>query len=699
MSDITILTKGEVFGDDTTEQLEMFKIRGKKAAISDYAIALGGYVTDYYYTTDDRTLDNRTGWYFLEDMHSLSSVLAVDGNGDVSWSYLNVRFFGVRPALRFSKIKNICSNVMRAPDGVLEADLGLEPDNAVDKKLQQELSNLLGSGKLTKLSEPYTTDLRKCDDFDYGFLPMMQPVYEYKGVKYVRLEFNSYFGDDLVKFSNGEVYKDGDYVWFELKPVRLWIDEKKDKAVFEKIPISGLQFNKEMNYVGDYKKTDLAKYLRNYFLPELIQFNTKKRTVVATEVDDTPKRKSRLQKINPDTTPVTERRLMTDTEIIHSWIEAGQSVLLRGPSGIGKTERIRKLYPNRIELKLTNGMFPEKVVGSMNLQTGQSVPPDFAKQIYLRCANDDEREQIRTNIQNLYTLADEIYERSKSSSEKIVILLDELLNVNQNVQSLVYTLVLNKFIESGEGLKLPENVVIVATGNQKKYSSAAYDLNEVLEKRFDHVYDMNPKVGEWIYEYAIPNKIHPTVISYILSKYIERGRSEDINNMDYFYEEPEVGETHLDQNGCRGRTNDPRGWTAISNILYNFESDLVKGKFRGIDVENLLQISINTKLRDEWAREFYDYYNIPTISVEEVVSGNYSQADLPQDINERFACVTSLLLAEKNQVRACRDFIREYCDPEYLQIFDISWIGNDEERMLIISELQSEDLSKGGVKR
>ena len=52
-------------------------------------------------------------------------------------------------------------------------------------------------------------------------------------------------------------------------------------------------------------------------------------------------RKSRLQKLNPDKTKPAERARMTDTEIIQNWIEAGESVLLRGPSGIGKTERIR----------------------------------------------------------------------------------------------------------------------------------------------------------------------------------------------------------------------------------------------------------------------------------------------------------------------------------------------------------------------
>lgn len=205
-------------------------------------------------------------------------------------------------------------------------------------------------------------------------------------------------------------------------------------------------------------------------------------------------RRSRLEKLNPDKTPQNQRRKMTDTEMIKSWIDAGQSVLLRGPSGIGKTERIKKLYPDLIYIKLTNNMFPEKVVGSMNLQTGQSIPPDFAKQALMACATDDERKLIQENIQNLYDLADTIYERSKTAKGKVVIMLDELLNVKPAVQSLVYTLVLNKLVETGKGLKLPANTVVVATGNQKKYSNVAEDLAEPLEKRFDHILDMEVKV-------------------------------------------------------------------------------------------------------------------------------------------------------------------------------------------------------------
>src|SRR5699024_5653112 len=97
------------------------------------------------------------------------------------------------------------------------------------------------------------------------------------------------------------------------------------------------------------------------------------------------------------------------------------------------------------------------------------------------------------------------------------------------------------------------------------------------------------------------------------------------------------------------------------------------------------------KLREEWAAEFFDFYNLPTLTPEEVVKGigeGYTQADLPRDISERFAYMTALITADEKQVEACREFIRKYCDPEYLEVYDIYWAGNDERRQEKISELQ-----------
>ena len=380
--------------------------------------------------------------------------------------------------------------------------------------MQERLERAYRSGSISRTRNSYTTDSRKYDAYNEKFLEKQHDEYEYNGKRYVRIEVNS--GKSQYALSNGETYRDGDNVWVEVSPVKWLVDERGKVMLTDKLIFSGIQFNHTRDYYTEnFDKTDIKTFMDRYLSRDLEQSRD---TIEADEKKIIPEiqpRKSRLQKLNPDKTKTADRSRMTDTEIIQNWIEAGESVLLRGPSGIGKTERIK------------------------------SLPPDFAKTAIMQEATEEERKLVEENIQNIYDVADKVYERSKESDKKVVIMLDELLNVKPAVQSLVYTLVLNRMVEIGKGLKLPNNVVIVATGNQKKYSSVAEDLAEPLEKRFDHILDMEPKVGEWLTEYAIPNKIHPAVIGYILTKYNNFGKSENIEDIGYFYEEPEVGEEHF----------------------------------------------------------------------------------------------------------------------------------------------------------
>ena len=692
---------------------------------SDYALVNGIFITGI----NEGPKNRGTTWYWLRSAHSKSSVLlnhSMDG--------ADLKTVGLCPSIHLN-ISSIISEQKSSNNFKIEPfknkegkilyhtiEFGSYPQEKA--RDGANLEKLFNANKLTPTGKTYTGYMNKDGTFQQN------QEFAYNGKKYIRVLLKRY--DNLSKFQDGtKLPADNTPVWIEVQPIkwiiRNWNELPKEinpygtgtaKTIFvrtEDAILSGIPFFPDCE---DFEKTEhtmwqnspLRAFLNGYNIHnEIVCGNGNKKYMAKQNFNFIDKgflqeafdktlnqqqqtRKSMLEKLNPDKTPVSSRRKMTDTETIKSWIDAGQSVLLRGPSGIGKTERIKKLYPDLIYIKLTNNMFPEKVVGSMNLQTGQSIPPEFAKQALMACATDAERKLIQENVQNLYALADTIYERSKSAKGKVVIMLDELLNVRPAVQSLVYTLVLNKLVETGKGLKLPANTVVVATGNQKKYSTVAEDLAEPLEKRFDHILDMEPKVGEWIYEFAIPNKIHPAVIGYILSKYQENRHSENIYNMGYFYEEPEVGENQLDKNGCRGRTNDPRGWECISKMLYAFEEDLKNGKFIGKNVEALLKVSIGSKLREAWAEEFFDYYNHPTLTVEEVVNKKYTQADFPRDINEKFATMAGLLNATMEQVEVCREFIRKYCDPEYLSVYDIYWAGNDEQRMEKITELQELEL-------
>lgn len=695
MSNFTFLTEEQCFGND---KLDILEKRGTQAAITDFSVLLGGWVSDYH-VDNDSSLEGRTGYYWTKSDDGDNDVRVVIATGNSDFDNVYIRAGGARPALPFSSISSIPTNGesgKRARDGILEVEYGYYPQKAASKDTQERLERAYRSGSISKTRNSYTTDSRKYDAYNEKFLEKQHDEYEYNGKRYVRIEVNS--GRSQYALSNGETYRDGDNVWVEVSPVKWLVDEREKVMLTDKLIFSGVQFNHTRDYhTKDFDKTDIKTFMDRYLSRDLEQ--SRGTITLGEQTEETGEfkpRKSRLQKLNPDKTKTADRNRMTDTEIIQNWIEAGESVLLRGPSGIGKTERIKTLYPYLIYMKLTNNMFPEKVVGSVNLQTGQSIPPDFAKTAIMQGATEEERKLVEENIQNIYDVADTVYERSKESDKKVVIMLDELLNVKPAVQSLVYTLVLNRMVEIGKGLKLPANVVVVATGNQKKYSSVAEDLAEPLEKRFDHILDMEPKVGEWITEYAIPQKIHPSVIGYMLSKYNNSGKSEDIQDIGYFYEEPDVGEEHLDRNGCKGRTNDPRGWTSISNTLYNFERNLEQGKYEGKDVEDIIQRSISSKLREEWSAEFFDFYNLPTLTPEEVTKGmgqGYTQADLPRDISERFAYMTALITADETQVESCREFIRKHCDPEYLSIYDIYWAGNDERKMEKISELQEMSLA------
>lgn len=706
MSNLTFLTQEQCF---ESEKLDILQKRGTKAAITDFSILLGGWVdrdTDYWHIDGDDSLEGRSGYYWTKSDDEDNDARVVDEDGTSYNGSVILRDGGARPALPFSSISSIPTNGVsgaqkRARDGVLEVEYGYYPQKAVSRDMQERLERAFERRSLSRTGKKYTTDSRKYDENGEVFSPKQHEEFQLDGKRYVRVEANSCFGGDEFKLSNGESYRDGDTVWVEVAPVKWLVDERAKMMLTDKLIFAGVQFNHTRDYhTKDFDITDIKTFMDRYLSKELEQsrgtIELGKQSEEILEILGIQPRKSRLQKLNPDKTKQASRVRMTDTEIIQNWIEAGESVLLRGPSGIGKTERIKSLYPDLIYMKLTNNMFPEKVVGSVNLQTGQSIPPDFAKTAIMQEATEEERKMVEENIQSIFDIADTVYERSKESDKKVVIMLDELLNVKPAVQSLVYTLVLNRIVEIGKGLKLPDNVVVVATGNQKKYSSVAEDLAEPLEKRFDHILDMEPKVGEWITEYAIPHKIHPAVIGYMLSKYNSSGKSEAIQDIGYFYEEPDVGEQHLDANGCKGRINDPRGWTSISNTLYNFERNLEAGRYKGKDVEDIIQRSIESKLRMEWANEFFDFYNLPTLTPEEVTQGigkGYTQAELPRDISERFAYMTALITADEKQVEACREFIRKHCDPEYLSIYEIYWAGNDERKMERIVELQEQALS------
>jgi len=80
MLKLTLLEIGQIFGSQGSfgkKALSIFEKYGTKAAITDFAILLGGYVSDYS-INDSNQLEDRTGWYLTKTDYNNVCVRAVN---------------------------------------------------------------------------------------------------------------------------------------------------------------------------------------------------------------------------------------------------------------------------------------------------------------------------------------------------------------------------------------------------------------------------------------------------------------------------------------------------------------------------------------------------------------------------------------------------------------------------------------------
>ena len=121
MTDFTFLTEEQVFGDN---QLDIISRYGTKCAITDFSILLGGYVSSNYYTSEGMTRKDRTGRWWTKSSDGANDARVVDIDGRRTWDGVNQRSGGARPAISYSSIQMVSSNVVRSVSGIKEISYG-----------------------------------------------------------------------------------------------------------------------------------------------------------------------------------------------------------------------------------------------------------------------------------------------------------------------------------------------------------------------------------------------------------------------------------------------------------------------------------------------------------------------------------------------------------------------------------------------
>lgn len=638
--DLTLLSDRQIFGSDSESQLEVIRKYGTKAAITDLCVLTGSYLCEdtNFNIGEDRSLAGRTGlfWTKSDDWDNDVSTVSVHGGGHYQYRY--ERRAAIRPVLQSSVIfSQIFPNKVRGYNGTEEVEYGEYPQNAADSRMQNILESEYKYNRgMNKTGRSYTFDSVKYDDYDTRFKPVTYDEYEYQGKKYIRIKANSDFNGDKFKLSNGVEYRDGDYVWVEVSPVKWLIDDRTEILISKKGLVSGIRFlDKKTNYEGDFDRTEMKEYLDRYMLRDLTQ------TVTFTCIQDmTPEEKERFEEEQKQ----AERRRnpyglkfgqVSEEEIIRGAIESDVAVFLHGPSSEGKSARVKQIDPTCEIIYLRNAT-PESLNGKSvyNGSTGEmmDIPPTWLKKLQEKC----EKEPDRLHV----------------------VFFDEITNALPSIQGIAFNIVLDREVN---GIwKLPENSRIVAAGNDMKDSLAANQLAEPLFNRFAHVYIKTTTEG-WL-KWASEHNIHPAIYSYIAYKKGETLRSK------YDGEKPNA---------------DPRKWEMASKMLYATGSPEMLRALVGEDI----------------TEEFVQFCNQQVITLDDVINENYTDRDI-QALNtaERYATTMGLTQVDDNNLEKVRGFVTGL-GAEFGAIFDALWTHGDESKLERLAEAKLAEMPRGGIRK
>ena len=631
MSDFTFLTEEQIFGSN---QIDVIQKRGTKAAISDFSVLLGGWVSDYHVDSDS-SLKGRTGWYWTKSDDGDNDARVVSSYGDRTYGFVNRRNGGARPALPFSSISSIPTNGesgKRARDGVLEVEYGYYPQRAVSRDMQERLERAYRSSSISKTGNSYTTDSVTYGDYDTAFQPQTHQEYEYNGKRYVRVEANSYYDGNNFTLSNGEQYRDGDNVWVEVEPVKWLVDERERMMITENLIFAGVQFNKERNYkTRNFDRTDIKTFMDRYLARDLVQSRGIGQQS-QTRVTNTTTRNE-----NPYNLQFDE---VSESDIIRGAIESNVSVFLHGKPGCGKSDRVKQLDPDFIELNLSH-LDPELLDGLAGEKDGKAVhiKPPWLEELEAKCQEEPDKIHI--------------------------LFLEELTNASQRMQSKAYGIALDKKVAGR--WRIPENARVVAAGNELEDSLVANEMAEPLYDRFAHV-NIETNTENWL-EWAVTpesfyerldykkqeepiQKIHPAIYAFIAYK------GDEVLRTPYNRENPEP---HAD----------PRRWKMASDMLYASNNP---NTIRAIVGEDL-------------TRDFISFCMMPTITIQDVIKGNYTEQDLEMDLGRQLATVSGLVRVDDKNMPKVREFVKKL-GAEMCKKFEVQWAGGDEERLEQIQELR-----------
>ena len=376
----------------------------------------------------------------------------------------------LRPALLLEPGEEALLQHERKDGTVTTVDYGMYPTTILDRSLRDMAEKQLLERSLRDTGRHIT------------IRGTQQPVYRLGAKQMIVLTLEQGGANGYLQLSDGTIVSEGDRVFLELRPVR-WLYDAENRLLISCMAL-----------FGGWSREDGAAYLNGPFLSEL-----------APETEDELPEDGAFRFVRHD-----------ELSLIRAYVEADIPVFIHGLSGDGKSDRVRQIDPEALDIELVNET-PETING--------------------RAVYNEAKDEI-VDIKPAWLVR---LERLCRNGEPHILFFDELTNATKQTQSVIFKIVLERFVNNR--WPLPESARIVAAGNDRSESSASHDLAEPLFGRFAHVY-IHTTVENWM-PWAVRTRINPYILEFLA-------------NNDLYLRTPYTGtEPHAD----------PRRWEMASRAL------------------------------------------------------------------------------------------------------------------------------------
>ncbi len=237
-------------------------------------------------------------------------------------------------------------------------------------------------------------------------------------------------------------------------------------------------------------------------------------------------------------------------------IKAGNSAMVTGGPGIGKTSIIRQVAKSLAYLVwLVHLVYqqPTDMKGMPVIEGGsQGNIAEALRLIAGHIVGGKSREELLPQLEHLFRSEGRAWlswARPKGlpwadlvGDEKIILFFDEFQQAPQIMQGLANQLILDKAMDMD---KLGPNVSVIAASNRIKDKAAVHDMPSQTRDRFSW-FDVHPDYQVWKEDFAIPCEQHHKLIGYLNFR------------QDHFYQFTASAPVNTT----------PRGWERVSKYLY-----------------------------------------------------------------------------------------------------------------------------------